>query len=552
MSIGSFLVQWVLTTMRQSLFSKALFLLIVFVFTPATLVLGQETDSGVAQSASDRESLDSLAAEIDGMITNAREEWGVPGLAVAIVKDDTLVLSKGYGVREYGSDQPVDEHTMFAIASNSKAFTAAALAILVDEKKLAWDDRVIDYLPWFRLSDPLATNELRVRDLLCHRSGLGTFSGDLLWWGTSYSPQEVLQRAQHLPLESSFRSNYGYSNLMYLAAGEVIAKVSGMPWPEFVEARILKPLKMERTVSSVRDLVTRGNHASPHKTYLDRSEPIPWMNWDTMAAAGGIVSTAHDMSRWIKMQLKQGEVTTETRLFSEQVSHEMWHAQTVIPVSRSSSGRYPSTHFRAYGLGWSLSDYRGKKLVGHGGGYDGMYSQVMMIPEEDLGIVILTNSMTSIGSALVYQIADRFIDQATGEVTSRDWNKEMLESFRKSRQEFDDRIKKRLTKVVENSTPSHPLGEYAAKFRCPMYGEASVALEGEGLVLRLEPYPALVADLEHLHYDTFIIRWRNEFAWFEGGTAHFVCDSQGRFVRLELDVPNDDLWFHELQLSRIE
>lgn len=537
--------------MRQSQFSKALFLSLLLVFVPAGLVLGQETGGVVAQSASDRESLVRLVAEVDEMISAARQEWGVPGLAVAIVKDDTLVLCKGYGVREYGSDQPVDEQTLFAIASNSKAFTAAALAILVDEKKLSWDDHVVDYLPWFRLHDPLATNELRVRDLLCHRSGLGTFSGDLLWWGTSYSPQEVLQRAQHLPLESSFRASYGYSNLMYLAAGEVIAEVSGLPWPEFVETRILRPLKMERTVSSVRDLVTRGNYATPHKTFLDRSEPIPWMNWDTMAAAGGIISSAHDMSQWVKAQLKKGEVSADTRLFSEQESHEMWHAQTVIPVSRSSSGRKPTTHFRAYGLGWSLSDYRGKKLVGHGGGYDGMYSQVLMIPEEELGIVVLTNSMTSIGSALVYQIADRFIDQASGEVTSRDWNKEMLESFRKSRQDFDDRIKKRLTKVVENTTPSHPLSEYAATFRCPMYGEASVTVEGKGLVLRLEPYPALVADLEHLHYDTFVIRWRNEFAWFEGGTAHFVCDSQGRFVRLELDVPNDDLWFHELRLSRV-
>jgi CubicO group peptidase (beta-lactamase class C family) len=514
-------------------------------------VVVEQTKLVVAQDAVAGQSPE-LVAELDGLVRAAREQWGVPGLAVGIVKDDSLVLCRGYGTRESGRDEPIDEHTLFAIASNSKAFTAVALAILVDEKKLAWDDRVEQYLPWFRLSDPLATAELRVRDLLCHRSGLGTFSGDLLWWGTAYSPREVLQRASHLQLETSFRSNYGYSNLMYLAAGEVVAEVSGQPWPKFVEERILRPLQMQRTVTSVRDLVSQGNFASPHKTYMDRSQPIPWMNWDTMAAAGGIISSAHDMSLWLRMQLKQGEIAADQRLFSEQSSHEMWQAQTVIPVGRSSSGRFPSTHFRAYGLGWSLSDYRGRKLVGHGGGYDGMYSQVLMVPEEKLGIVVLTNSMTNIGSALVYQIADRFIDRANGQETNRDWNAELLESFKKSRQEFDARVKKRLTKVVENSVPSHPLGEYEATFRCPMYGEATVALEGERLVLRLLPYPALVADLEHLHYDTFVIRWRNEFAWFDEGTAHFVCDSEGKFIRLELDVPNDDLWFYELRLSRTD
>lgn len=487
-----------------------------------------------------------IVAQFESYAEAARQQWQVPGLAIAIVKDDQVLLSKGFGIRRVGSDESVDQHTLFAIASNSKAFTAAALAILVDEGKLKWNDRVTKHLPWFRLRDEFATREIRVNDLLCHRSGLGTFSGDLLWWGTDYSPKQILQRAAELEPESSFRSAYGYSNLMFLAAGEVIAAVSGQSWSDFVRDRILRPLEMNRSTTSVRDLVSLENFASPHKTHLDRSQPIPWMNWDAMAAAGGVISSADDMSRWLQVQLRQGELANKQRIFSSGASHEMWQAHTPIKLSSAPSQRFPSTHFRAYGLGWALSDYQGLKVVGHGGGYDGMYSQVLMVPEKKLGVVVLTNSMTSITSLLAYRALDVLLDG-----DKKDWSEENLAQFRKSREEFAAKIAKAITPVVAGTKPSHPLAEYVAKFRCPMYGDASVSLEGEQLVLRLLPYPALVAELKHLHYDTFEIRWRNEFAWFEGGTAHFIADARGKFQRLEMDVPNDDLWFHELKLGRI-
>lgn len=485
-------------------------------------------------------------ADLESYVETTRQQWQVPGLAIAIVKDDQVVLSKGFGNRKSGSPETVDQHTLFAIASNSKAFTSAALAILVDEGKLKWDDRVTQHLPWFRLHDELATREIRVNDLLCHRSGLGTFSGDLLWWGTDYTPKQVLQRAAELEPASSFRSAYGYSNLMFLAAGEVINAVSGQSWPEFVRDRILRPLEMNRSTTSVRDLVSLDNYATPHKTHLDRSQPIPWMNWDAMAAAGGVISSADDMSRWLRLQLRQGDLDGTKRVFSAAASHEMWQSYTPIKLSSTPSQRFPSTHFRAYGLGWALSDYQGMKVVGHGGGYDGMYSQVLMVPEKKLGVVVLTNSMTSISSLLAYRVLDVLLDG-----DKKDWSTENLAQFRKSREDFAARITKITTPAVAGTKPSHPLNEYAAKFRCPMYGDATVSLEGEQLVLRLLPYPALVAELKHLHYDTFEIHWRNEFAWFEGGTAHFVADARGKFQRLELDVPNDDLWFHELKLQRI-
>lgn len=513
------------------------------------VVLGQDKASIPSSPASQWVDSNSAAAvAMDAYIEKARGEWGVPGLAVSIVHQDRVVLSKGYGIKRVGQSDGVDKHTLFAIASNSKAFTAAALAMLVDEGKLQWDDRVQKYLPWLQLNDALASQDLRVRDLLCHRSGLGTFSGDLLWYGTPYTPKEVLMRAKHLPLESPFRSQFGYSNLMFLAAGEVIEAVSGKSWSQFMEERIFQPLAMGRSATSVRDLIALDNFATPHKTMLDGSKPIAWANWDCMAAAGGIISSVEDMSQWTRLQLRQGKIDAERKLFSEGQARTMWEAHTPIPVSAMSSVRVPSTHFKAYGLGWFLSDYAGKKLVAHGGGYDGMYSQVIMVPESSLGIVVLTNSMTGISEPLAMRAIDEFL--SVGGADRKDWAAEALPRFKRSREGFQKRIETVTTPVVQGTKPSHDLAAYTGKYRCPMYGDASIELQDGKLVFKLLPNPLLEAELEHLHYDTFVLRWRHELAWFEAGTIHFVANSRGEFEKLELDVPNDDLWFHELKLSR--
>ncbi|MBM3999882.1 MAG: serine hydrolase [Planctomycetes bacterium] len=507
----------------------------------------QEPDAAAVQPSASSPIVDAQTPipDLDAYVRSAMEAWRVPGLSVAVVKDGRFLLSKGYGTKRAGTDDPVDRRTLFAIASNTKAFTAAAIAMLVEDGKVRWDDPVRRHLPWLEMYNPYVTAELRVRDLLCHRSGLGTFSGDLLWYGTSYSPREILDRAKHLKPEGPFRTHYGYSNLMFLAAGEVVASAGGKSWNAFVEERILKRLGMDRSATSVRDLVSRGNFATPHKTNANDSQPIEWVNWDSMAAAGGIVSSADDMGRWMMAQLRQGQIDDHQRLFSAESSHEMWSAQMPIRIGPRASQRFPTTHFRAYGLGWSLSDYRGSKLVGHGGGYDGMYSQVMLVPEMNLGIVVLTNSMTSLPDSIVYRAIDLFIG---GE--PRDWSAENLEVFSKSRAEFRERIDRAIQPVRADTKPSHDLADYGGRYGCDLYGDAVVSLEGEGLVLRLEPNPLLVADLTHLHYDTFVIRWRHAFSWFDEGTAHFTADARGVFRQLELDVPNDDLWFHELELKR--
>jgi CubicO group peptidase (beta-lactamase class C family) len=520
----------------------------VLALMPCPWGYAQDTSVGL-QKATDTQRFELGAEQIDALdrwIEQTRETWQVPGLSVAIVARDQVLLSKGYGIRELGKTQPVDDQTLFAIASNTKAFTADALAILVDEGKLTWDDPVQKHLPWFRLSDPLASNDIRVRDLLCHRSGLGTFSGDLLWWGTPYSPKEILQRSVSLKPEFPFRANYGYSNLMFLAAGEVIEALSGMPWGQFIQTRLLDPLEMTGSKWSIRQIGGVENVATPHKTYLDRSEPIEWMNWDSMAAAGGILSNASDMARWMQFQMRQGVDPQGRALVSKARIYETMQPHSIIPVSMNRSQRIPSTHFRAYGLGWSLADYHGVKLVGHGGGYDGMYSEQLMIPELGFGVVVLTNSMTPIGNAIVYQAIDGFL-----KVPAEDRSQEGLDQFRSSRQAFDERIRKATLPVKHADAPSHPLESYVGKFRCSMYGDAQTTLHDGKLQLQLLAYPELKADLELMHYDTFAIRWHKTFAWFESGSAHFVFDAQGNAESIRLDVPNDDLWFYELNLKRL-
>lgn len=489
---------------------------------------------------------DQRISELDCYVASAREAWEVPGLAVAIVKDGEVILAKGYGVREAGRPEVVDEQTAFAIASNTKAFTAAALAMLKQDGKLDWKDRVQDHLPYFRLYDPYVSAEMRVEDLLCHRSGLGTFSGDLLWYGTLYSPKEILLRTRDLPATGSFRAHYGYSNLMFLAAGEIVAKAGGKPWPEFVRERILQPLEMNRTVISITKLDELGNVATPHKTRLDGNQPLDWYNWDAMAAAGGIVSSVSDMAKWLRFQLDMGRLDEKRSLLERDAFDRMWSPQTIIPLSQVSRIQYPTTHFRAYGLGWSLADYKGRKTVGHGGGYDGMYSRVVMVPEEKLGVVVLTNSMTGISTAL----ANRVVDTYLGGGELKDWAASGLERDRKNRRQFYERIEKATTAVAEDTQPRLPLDAYAGTYRSKLYGDATVGVEDGKLVLRLLPNKDLVADLGHLHYDTFVVRWRNEFAWFAEGTGQFVLNSVGKVTELKLDIPNDDLWFDELELIR--
>jgi CubicO group peptidase (beta-lactamase class C family) len=464
-------------------------LLVVLSFTPA-----------FAQQAS---------ADIDAALQRTMEAFEVPGIAVAVVKDGKVVLAKGYGVRKLGERAPVTPDTLFGIASNTKAFTAAALAMLVDEGKLQWDDRVIDHLPSFQMHDSYVTRELTIRDLLVHRSGLGLGAGDLLYFPQStFTEDEIVARLRRIPPASSFRSKYAYDNILYLVAGKVIEKASGKSWSAFMRERIFTPLGMRATNTSVTAFRPGMNVATPHAKGDGVLRVIAPMSFDNNAPAAAINSSVNDLSRWMLAQLERGAVPgTEgkKRLFSEEQSREMWSAQTVLPVKEPSKALAATrANFAAYAMGWSLRDYRGYKLVGHTGGLPGYVSRVVLVPELRLGIAVLTNQEERGGfEAPTWTLLDAYLG-----APATDW----VAAFKADDAERESKAQAAVGAASAGrnakSRPSLPVESYVGKYRDAWYGDVAIAKEGEKLVLRFSRTPALTGELEHWQYDTFVARWK--------------------------------------------
>lgn len=489
------------------------------------------------------QSLDDKIKEIDAYAMQVMTDWKQPGMAIGIVQNGKVVFLKGYGVREIGKPARVDEETQFAIASNSKAFTTAALAILVDEKKIAWNDKVSKYLPTFQMSDPWITSELTIRDLVTHRSGLGTFSGDLLWYEANYSADEILKRVKYLKPTSSFRSAYGYQNLMFIAAGEVIRNVTGKPWAKFVEERILDPLGMKRTSASVKDLTK--NAAMPHNESGGKLRALHHGNVDGADAAAGLNSCVEDLTKWIRLQLGRGKIDGK-QIFSEAQSWAMWQPNTILPISEAASKNNPTRHFSTAAMGWFTYDYHGRKILNHSGGLDGMLSYTALIPEENTGFVVLTNSEYPAFAIMINKMTDVFVN-----APKRDWNAEALERDRNGKIEDAKEAAKVDAARVQNTRPSITLTGYAGTYTSQMYGDVTITAEGDKLVMRMIPSPNLVADLEHWHYDTFLIKWRPSTAYnFPRGWVTFTLDRTGKTDQLKIDQPNNDFWFYELDLKR--
>ncbi len=468
----------------------------------------------------------------DDYVNQALRDWEVPGLAIAIVKNDRVVWAKGYGVRKLGDPTPVNERTLFAIGSSSKAFTAASVAMLVDESKLKWDDPATKYLPGFEVFDPYVTRELTVRDLLTHRSGLER--GDLLWYGTENSRDEILRRARFLKPTWSLRSTFGYQNLMYLAAGQIVARVSGRSWDEFIRQRIFAPLGMVSSNTSVADLKDSGNVATPHAEVEGKVVTIPWRNIDNIAPAGSINSNIVDVAEWVRLQLGEGAYKNE-RLISSGAVKEMHMPQIVIRAEPPLSLLYPEAHFITYGLGWFLHDYRGRKVVEHGGAIDGMRAQVAMIPEEKLGMVILTNlNGTTLPIALMFKVFDIYLGGLGGiGWAQRDWSAELLKTVKTLEEKAKETEKKAEADRVKGTQPALTPENYAGTYKNDLYGEAGVTEEKGKLVLRFGP--AFTGDLEHWHYDTFRARWRNPTAPHTFVT--FALNTQGKVEELKVDLP---------------
>lgn len=480
--------------------------------------------------------------KLDAYFTKAQKDWGIPGMAVGVIKDGEIVLAKGYGVLEDGKETPVDGNSLFAIASNTKAFISASLAILVDEGKLNWDDPVKKYLPDFSLyDDDYVSNHATIRDLLCHRVGLGTFSGDVIWYKSSLPASEVVKKAGAVPQAYDFRSGYGYTNLMFITAGEVIAAVSGKSWSEFAAERFFQPLGMERTVTTVTKLPQMKNVATPHKPKDGENLPIEWANWDNMGAAGGIISSVNDMLQWIQLQIEGGSVDGK-QYFSRDRQIDFWTTHNNYRISDNARENYPSRHFNGYALGWGVFDYGGKFVASHSGGYDGMYSRVAIMPEEKLGFVVLTNSMKGISNPLMYYTFDRFLG-----LDQKDWSASGLRSQQRSEAAHSGRIENYFNARKKNTTPSLSLDEYVGTYTCSMYGDIIIKMENGALTVDFSHAPNLKASLSHWHFDTFQLNWEEEHAWFDFGTLQFVLDNNAKPIKLMFDVPNYDIFFDEIQ-----
>lgn len=468
----------------------------------------------------------------DDYVSRALTDWRIPGLAVAVVSDGKVVHAKGYGVRELGRTGKVDEHTLFAIGSTTKAMTAALIGMLVDEKKVAWDDPVTKYIPTFQLKDPAVTRELTLRDLLTHRGGLG--NADFLWYGQENTTDEILNRVRFVDPAYSLRSRFIYQNVMYAAAGQVIANVSGRPWTEVVRTRIFEPLGMRQTVATLGEVPKNANVAAPHAMVGDKVKVISNISVDSVAAAGSIWSSVHDMSKWLQFVLDGGKLPGGRRLLSEQTMAELFRPHAFVPDSMYPTTQLVKPHWMTYALGWFQQDYRGRAVDFHTGSIDGMIAIAGLIRDERLGVYVLANlSGGELRHALMYTVFDRYAGKS-----DRDWSAELLKLYGEQRQRQEQARSRVDSQRAKGTSPSLPLEKYVGTYADPLRGEIVVSMDGDALKVRYGS--GFVGRLEHWHYNTFRAAWDAE--WRGTGLLNFILGAangsplaieyqDGRFVR---------------------
>lgn len=444
-------------------------------------------------------------AAIDTTVARAMKAFQVPGMAVGIVKDGKLVYAKGYGVRELGKPGQVDADTLFQIGSNTKAFTTAALALLIDEGKLHWDDKVIDYLPQFRMQDPYVTREFTIRDLLTHRSGLGMGAGDLMFFpATDFSRDEIIHGLRYLKPVSGFRSKFDYDNLLYMVAGQIIPAVTGRSWEDFVTQRILEPLQMQPCAANYDRISDRSDVAAPHVLIKGELKAIPVLNMDAVGPAGTINCSINGMAKWLETQLAAGKMPTGRQLFSTVRSEEMWTMNTIIPVSPLLASMY-RTHFNGYALGWGVQDVLGYKKVAHTGGVLGSVTWVAMIPELQLGVLVFTNQQSGIAMETVGdQILDAYV-----KAPRRDWIA-IGSEYSAKRDAAAKTVEDAAAKIeAAAGSPLLALDAYAGTYHDPWRGEATVRRENDKLILKFSRTNALEGPLTPYSGNIFIVHWND-------------------------------------------
>lgn len=432
---------------------------------------------------------------IDALMLRTLEAWNIPGAAVAVVQNDRVVYAKGYGVKEVGGTEPVTADTLFQIASTTKAFTTTALAMLATEKKLSFDDPVRKHVEYFRLSDVCADANVTLRDVVSHRTGLSRH--DELWDDTPLTREEVVRSMAHIGLSRPFRTTYQYQNIMFIAAGEAVARRAGTSWDDFVRARIFQPLQMTRTVISDAEWNASSDRATGHSYYWKTGRVAPQRPIDTttIGAGGAIKSSARDMANWIRFQLAGGTFDGKALVDAELLA-ETKTPHTVIRMTGLTAEANPETHVMTYGMGWNVQDYRGEQLVAHAGALNGFRTHAVLLPKRNAGFVILINAARGIA---LFALRNTLADMLTGK-PARDWNPYYLAIDRAADERSAKQREERLAKRVKDTAPTRPLADYAGEYEHPAYGTLTVVREGDGLVLQ---WARIRAPLAHFHYDVF-------------------------------------------------
>ncbi len=480
--------------------------------------------------------------EIDILVERTLKTFDVPGIAVAIVKDDKVIHAKGYGVGSLKTMQKVDENTLFGVASNSKAYTAAALGMLIDEKKLKWDDKVTDYIPEFRMYNSFVTEEFSIRDLLTHRSGLGLGAGDLMMWpdSSNFTKADIIHNLRFLRPVSSFRSKYDYDNNLYIVAGEVVARVSGVSWEDFIEKRIMQPLGMTKSAASLSRVKDKSNVIDPHAPVNGKLQAIG-IDWsETANAAGGIYSSVSEMSKWVIAQINGGKYgDASKRLFSQETHEEMWTPQTIIPVR----GQTPyNTHFSSYGLGWFLSDVKGYKQVTHTGGLAGIVTQVTILPEMKLGVIVFTNQQVGAAfTAITNTIKDSYLGMPKVDRVA-EYHARVV-AGNENAKKITNEIWTAIDAQQKNSAKTD-LGQYTGTFSDAWFGEVVVSLKNGKLMFYSKRSPRLSGEMLYYRGNTFVAKWADR-SLDADAFVQFGLDNTGHAasIRMEAISPLTDFSF---------
>ncbi|MDP9362526.1 MAG: serine hydrolase [Acidobacteriota bacterium] len=446
------------------------------------VAVGDAAFAQLSEAVLDKDARDTVAA------------WHVPGLAIAVVQNDRVIFLKGYGIKEVGKSQPVTADTLFEIGSTTKAFTATAMAMLADEKKLSWDDPVRNYVAGFHISDACTDSLITLRDIASHRSGVARH--DELWDDSDFSRDELIRRIGAMKISKPIRTAYQYNNLMFVTAGEAAASAAKMPWDQLIRTRIFAPLGMTESRIAFADWPA-SDHATGHRWdgKTERVAMQPMRNYDALAPAGTIKSSAHDMAQWLRFQLAGGVIDGK-RLLSQAALDETHTPQTIIPIGPATRALYPETNFLTYALGWNASDYHGELLVAHAGALNGFRTNVALLPKRNLGIVILEN--VGRGSALA-ALRNTILDQFLG-APARDWNTDLLDIEKREGLKADAKLAEREAKRVTAPKPSHDLAAFAGTYHNAGFGDATISVANDALVLHWE---RLTLPLVHENYDTF-------------------------------------------------